>query len=318
MNRHAGDGALAIGRPALGARIRRDLRMNYGVYLIFVPVVVYFVIFHYLPMFGVVMAFQDFKPARGFFDSDFVGLANFAEFMTSSVFSRVLRNTLVISLLGLTVGMTASIAFALLLNEIKFAGIKRSVQTISYMPYFVSAVVIAGLVIDFVSSNGIVTNLLVNLFGIKRENLLTNPAYFWWINLFSDLWQGLGYGSIIYIAALGDVSPELHEAAAIDGAHRLRRMWHITLPAIRPTIAVMLVMRMGSLLQVGMDKILLIYNPSVYETADVISTHVYRMGIERGQYGYSAAVGLFNSVVGTALLILSNMVSRKLADTSII
>ena len=296
---------------------RNDMMMNWGVYLLFIPVLAYFIIFNYLPMFGVTMAFQDFNAVKGFFGSEFVGFENFAAFFSNPAFFSILRNTLVISLLGIFIGMPVSILFALLLNEIHLLKFKKTVQTISYLPYFVSTVVIAGLIIEFVSSNGIITNLLVSLFGIKRENLLTNPSYFWWINLFTDIWQGMGYGAIIYIAAITGVSQELHEAAAIDGAGRLRRVWHITLPAIRPTIVTMLVLRMGMVMTVGFDKILLLYNPSIYETADVIATHVNRMGLERMQYGYSAAVGLFNSLVGTFLLILSNSISRKLADSSI-
>lgn len=300
-----------------GRSWKNDIRMNWRIYLIYLPIFVYLIIFNYLPMFGIVMAFQDFKPARGFLGSKWVGFANFIEFFTKSDFTLILRNTLVISLLGLSVGMVSAILFTLLINEIKFTWFKKPVQTISYMPHFISAVVIAGMIIDFTSSNGIVTNFLVNVIGIERENLLTNPSYFWWINLFSGLWQGLGYSSIIYISALGNVSQELNEAAAIDGANRLKRTWHITLPALRPTIVTMLILSIGQLLNVGSDKILLIYNPTIYSTADVISTHVVRMGLERMQYGYSAAVGLFNSVVGTILLLGSNYISRKLADTSI-
>jgi putative aldouronate transport system permease protein len=294
-----------------------DFKMNKAVYLLFLPIFVYFIIFSYLPMFGIVMAFQDFKAPRGFLGSEFVGLQNFFDFFSSPSFFTILRNTLVISLLGLVVGSFASIAFALLLNEVFFKKIKRVVQTISYMPYFVSTVVIAGLVIQFVSTNGVVTNLLVAVFGINRENLLLNPSYFWWVNLGTEIWQGMGYGSIIYIAAITGANQELHEAAAIDGANRLRRCWHITLPAIKTTIVIMLILRMGTLLSVGFDKILLIYNPTIYSTADVIGTHVTRMGIERMQYGYSAAVGFFNSVVGTILLVASNILSRKLNETSL-
>lgn len=298
-------------------RWKNDLMMNWGVYLLFMPVLAYFIIFNYLPMFGLTMAFQDFNATKGFLGSKFVGFDNFIAFFTNPSFFQILRNTLVISLLGLFVGMPVSIIFALLLNELHFVKFKKAVQTISYLPYFVSTVVIAGLIINFVSSDGIITNLLVAVFGIKRENLLLNPSYFWWINLASDIWQGMGYGAIIYIAAITGVNQELHEAAAIDGAGRLRRIWHVTLPGIRPTIVTMLVLRLGLVMTVGFDKILLLYNPSIYSTADVISTHVTRMGLERMQYGYSAAVGLFNSVVGTLLLVISNALSRKLTDTSV-
>lgn len=301
----------------IGTTWKNDLMMNWGVYLLFMPVLVYFVIFSYLPMFGTVMAFQDFNAVKGFFGSKFVGFKNFADFFSNASFWNILRNTIVISMLGLFVGMPISILFALLLNEIHFTQFKKTVQTISYMPYFVSTVVIAGLVIEFVSSNGVITNLLVSILGIKRENLLLNPSYFWWVNLATDIWQSTGYGAIIFIASITSVSQEQHEAAAIDGANRLRRVWHVVLPAIRPTIVTMLVLRLGMVMTVGFDKILLLYNATVYSTADVISTHVVRMGLERMQYGYSAAVNLFNSVVGTLLLLLSNAISRKLTDTSI-
>lgn len=295
---------------------KRDFKMNWSLYLLFMPVLIYFVIFNYLPMFGITMAFQDFNAVKGFLGSEFVGFENFIDFFTSPDFFTVLRNTLVISLLGLGVGFPLSIILALLLNEIYFTKFKKVVQTISYLPYFVSMVVIAGLIIEFVSTNGIVTDLFV-MIGFKRENLLQNPSYFWAINLLSDLWQGLGYGSIIFIAAITNVSQELNEAASIDGANRLHRVLHVTLPAIMPTIITMLVLRLGLLMTVGFDKILLLYNPSIYETADVISTHVARMGLERMQYGYAAAVGLFNSIVGTFLLITSNSISKKFSDNSV-
>jgi putative aldouronate transport system permease protein len=226
------------------------------------------------------------------------------------------RNTLAISFLNLGIGFPLSIIFALLLNEINFIWFKKTTQTISYLPYFVSAVVVCGLVIDFVSSNGVITNLFAAL-GMPRQNLLSDPRYFWWINLFTDVWQGLGYGSIIFIASLSGVNHDIYEAAAIDGTSRLGRVWHITLPALMPVIVTMLVLRCGMIMNLGGDRILLLYNPSIYETADVISTHVVRMGIERMQYGYSAAVGLFNSVVGLLMLLVSNFISAKLTEHSV-
>jgi putative aldouronate transport system permease protein len=295
---------------------KSDFRMNWGVYLLFLPVLAYFVIFNYLPMFGIVMAFQDFSAVRGFLDSKWVGFANFIQFFTGPDFLRILRNTMAISFLNLGVGFTLSLVFALLLNEISFTWFKKTTQTISYLPFFVSAVVVCGLVIDFVSSNGVITNLLVSL-GLPRQNLLTDPKFFWGINVLTDVWQNLGYGSILFIASLSGISPELYEAAAIDGADRLGRAWHVTLPALMPVIVTMFVLRCGMILNVGSDKILLLYNPSIYETADVISTHVVRMGLERMQYGYSAAVGLFNSVVGLFMLMASNFVSRKLTEHSV-
>jgi len=296
--------------------VKRDLRMNWQAYLLIFPVILYFFVLNYLPMGGIIMAFQDYKFADGLLGSKWVGLENFIKFFTNPSFFTILRNTLVISLLGLIVGFPASIIYALLINEIHHKLFKRTVQTISYMPYFVSMVVICGLIIDFVSSNGIITNLLV-FFGMERQNMLTNPRYFWAINLFSDLWQSLGYGSIIFLAAISNVNPELYEAATIDGASRFRKVWHITIPGIMPYIITMLILRIGMLMAVGHDKILLLYNPSIYETADVISTHVQRMGIVRAQYSYASAVGLFNSVIGTVLLLASNALARKYTETSI-
>jgi putative aldouronate transport system permease protein len=262
------------------------------------------------------MAFQDFSAVRGYFGSKFVGLANFIDFFSGPNFLRILRNTFAISFLNLGIGFPLSIVFALLLNEIGFLPFKKAIQTISYLPYFISAVVVCGLVIDFVSSNGTIMNLLV-FFGFPRQNLLSDPKYFWGVNLIADVWQSLGYGSIIYIASISGVNHELYEAAAIDGASRFGRAWHITLPALMPVIVTMLVLRCGMIMNVGHDKILLLYNPSIYETADVISTHVVRMGIERMQYGYSAAVGLFNSIVGLLMLLVSNFVSAKLTEHSV-
>lgn len=297
-------------------RFARDLSMNKWLYILMIPVVLYFLIFHYAPMAGLAMAFEDYKMTKGIFGSTWVGLKNFTDFFSGPNFLTILRNTLVISLLGLFIGFPLNIGFALLLNELGIKWFKKGVQTISYLPYFVSMVVMCGLIIEFCASNGVITNILVAL-GLKRQNLLTNPSYFWTINLVSDIWRGLGYGSIVFVAAITGVSAELHEAAALDGAGRFSRVWHVTIPGIMPTIITMLVLQCGMLLNVGQDKILLLYNASIYDTADVISTHVQRMGLEKMQYGYATAVGLFNSVVGTLLLFVSNWGSRKVTDTSL-
>ncbi|MCM1026983.1 MAG: ABC transporter permease subunit [Roseburia sp.] len=296
---------------------RRDIQRNWRLYLLALPIVAFFFIFNYIPMGGLIMAFEDFKPAKGILGSTWVGLANFREFFASPNFFTVLRNTFVISALGLFVGFPLSIGFALLLNEVHVKWFKKGVQTISYMPYFISTVVVCGLIIDFCASKGLITNLLVNLGLIERQNLLTNPNYFWAINLISDQWQGLGYGSIVFVAAITNVSGELHEAAAIDGANRLQRVWHITLPGIKPMVVSMLILKCGTLMTVGMDKILNLYNPSIYSTADVITTYVQRIGLEGGRFGYSTAVGLFNSVINTTLLLVANHLSAKLADQSL-
>ncbi len=294
-----------------------DLVTNKWLYVMAIPVVAFFFIFNYLPMFGLIMAFEDFRPALGFFGSKWVGWQNFADFFTMPSFWPVLRNTFVISALGLCVSFPLTIGFALLLNEVTQIKLKKTFQTISYIPYFISTVVLCTLVREFCSSDGAITNVLVSLTGIERQNLLSNPDYFWAINLFSDLWQGLGYGSIIFIAAISGVNPDLYEAAAMDGANRLQRVWHVTLPGILPTIVTMLVLRCGMLMSVGFDKILLLYNEGIYSTADVISTHVQRYGIEMGRYGYASAVGLFNSVISTIFLLVSNWVSKRAAKVAV-
>lgn len=297
---------------------RRDWKMNKWLYILAIPIFLYFFVFHYLPMFGLVISFQDFKPQLGVLGSKWVGFKHFEDFFGGPNFFNIMRNTLVISGLGLVIGFPLTIAYALMLNEIHCTWFKKSVQTIHYMPYFVSMVVICGLVIEFCATRGMITNILVDVFGMKRENLLQNPSYFWWIYTATDIWQGLGYGSIFFVSAITSVGQELYEAAAIDGAGRLRRAWHITLPGIMPAIVTMLVLKCGMILQVGSDRILLLYNASIYETADVIATHVQRMGIEKMQYGYSSAVGLFNSIVGTLMLFISNYASRKLTDTGVV
>ena len=296
---------------------KRNLQRYKSLYILTIPLVLYFFIFNYVPMFGLLMAFEDFKPARGFFGSTWVGFKNFIDFFTAPNFLEILRNTFVISALGLAVGFPLSIVFALLINEIYVKWFKKSVQTISYMPYFVSTIVLCGLVIEFCSTNGLITNALVSLGLVERQNLLQNPKYFWAINLISDQWQGLGYGSIVFIAAITNVSGELHEAAAIDGANRLQRVWHITLPGIKPMVVSMLILKCGMLMTVGFDKILNLYNTAIYSTADVISTYVYRVGLNGGRYGYGAAVGLFNSVVNLILLLASNAISKKYAEQSL-
>lgn len=296
---------------------RNDLHRNWQLYLLAIPLIVYFLIFNYAPMFGLAMAFENYKPVRGIFGSEWIGFENFRDFFTAPDFWTLIRNTFVISGLGLIVGFPMAVGFALLINEISVKWFKKTVQTISYMPYFVSIIVICGMIIDFCSTNGVITNLLVNLGLVKKQNLLQNPNYFWAINLISDQWQNLGYSSIVYIAAITGVSAELHEAAAMDGANRLQRVWHITLPSIKPMIVTMLILKCGTLMTVGFDKILNLYNSSIYSTADVISTYTYRMGIAGAKYGYSTAVGLFNGVVNLILLIAANKISAKVAEQSL-
>ena len=297
--------------------IKRDFVKNWPLMLMLLPTIIFFVVFCYIPMVGLLMAFEDYKPNLGLFGSDFVGLENFETFFTSVYCWRVIRNTLWLSGLQLVVVFPVTIIFALLLNELSSQKYKRTVQTISYMPYFISMVVMCGIIVDFTSAGGIISTLVANLTGSASQNLLGNPSCFRPIYIISNIWQGLGYGSIIYIAALAGVDQELYEAATIDGAGRWKQTLHITIPSISSTIIIMLILKMGSMLSVGSEKVLLLYSPSTYETSDIISTYVYRMGFESYNYGFSTAVGLFNSVVNTIFLLTTNYFAGKYSETSL-
>lgn len=294
----------------------KDLKKNRIVYLMAVPGIVFFIVFAYVPMFGLLMAFEDYKPKLGIFGSPFVGFQHFIDFFNSIYFVRTVRNTLVISVLDLVVSFPITIIFALLLNEIKSIKFKRTVQTVSYMPYFISMVVVAGIIVDFCSSRGVITSI-VGVFTGSNQNLLSIPSYWRPIYIISGLWQGLGFGAIIYVAALAGVDQELYEAAVVDGANRWKQTIHITLPGISSTIIIMLILRIGQLMSVGYEKTILLYNPQIYETADIISSFVYRKGLQEFNYGYSTAVSMFNSVINFALLIISNQISRKYSETSL-
>lgn len=297
-------------------KLLSDVKHNYALYLMVLPVVMYYVFFHYLPMAGLVMAFEDFKPKLGLWKSPFVGLANFKDFFSSIYFGRTVTNTLAISGLELLISFPATILFALLLNEIGSKRFKRTVQTVSYMPHFISMVVVAGLILDFCGSRGLVAQI-VSLFTKETQNLLGKPEYWRPVYIISGLWKELGFGSIIYLAALSGVDQQLYEAAAIDGANRLKQTIHVTLPGIAPTIIIMLILKIGQIMSVGYEKTILLYNPQVYETADIISSYVYRKGLLEFNYGYSTAVGMFNSVINLILLVVTNHISKKVTETSL-
>lgn len=297
-------------------KIGADLKKNIALYIMVLPLVVYYVVFHYLPMGGLIMAFENFKPKLGLWGSPFVGLSNFKDFFSSIYFGRTVTNTLAISGLELLISFPATILFALLLNEIGSQKFKRTVQTISYMPHFISMVVVAGLIMDFCSSRGLVAQI-VSLFTGEAVNLLGKPEYWRPVYIISGLWKELGFGSIIYLAALSGVDQQLYEAAAIDGATRFKQTIHVTLPGIAPTIIIMLILKIGQIMSVGYEKTILLYNPQVYETADIISSYVYRKGLLEFNYGYSTAVGMFNSVINLILLVTANKISRKMTETSL-
>lgn len=297
--------------------IAQDFRRNKIIYLFCIPIVLWYIIFCYIPMGGIVIAFQNYTPGKGLLQSDWIGFENFVRFFTGPYAWRLIRNTFALSLLDLIFNFPAPIIFALLLNEVGCRSYKKTIQTISYMPYFISLVVMCGIIVDFTQSGGIISDLVSSLTGKPPQNLLGNASYFRPIYTISSIWQGLGYGSIIYIAALSGIDMELYEAATIDGASRWKQMIHVTLPSISSTIIIMLIMKMGSMLSIGSEKVLLLYSPAVYDTADVISTYVYRNGFETYNYSFATAVGLFNSVVNTAFLVTVNKLCRKYSEISL-
>ena len=301
---------------SFGSRLARDLVKNYGLYLLLVPAILFYTLFCYKPHYGAIIAFKRYVPTKGIIASPWVGLTHFEAFFGSYYFWRLLRNTLTISLSSLVIGFPAPIIFALLLNELRSERFKKIVQTVTYLPHFISMVVMCGLIRLFTQDTGVVVQAL-SLFGFEPVSLLSRAEYFVPVYVLSGVWQGIGWGSIIYLSALTGIDPELYEAATIDGANRWRQTLHVTLPGIAPTIIIMLLLRMGSVMNVGYEKIILLYNEGIYETADVISTFVYRKGLEQAQWSYSAAVGLFNSVVNFIIIVLMNRFSRAITDVSL-
>lgn len=298
------------------SRFIRDFMLNKYLYLMMLPVVAYYLIFHYTPMYGAVIAFKDYTPIKGILGSDWVGMKHFIDFFDSYYFWRILKNTLLISLYSLLFEFPMPILLALLINEVRQRRFKRVVQTITYMPYFISLVVICGIITDFTNADGLINRLFMWL-GYDGQAMLQRPELFRPIYILSEIWQRIGWESIIYIAALTSIDQEQYEAARIDGANRLKQMFYITLPGILPTITIMLILRMGNLLNVGFEKIILLYNPVTYETADVISSFVYRKGLLEFGWSYSSAVGLFNSVINLVLLVTANYISRRVSNNSL-
>lgn len=297
-------------------RLKKNIIRDKYLMLLVLPVVIYYIIFKYIPIGGILIAFQDYLPSSGFFESEWVGFKWFMQFFNSIYFTRLIRNTFLISLNSLILGFPIPIFFALMLNETKDGIYKRSVQTISYLPHFVSLVIIVGMLTDIVSSQGVL-NRLVQLVGGQSVDYIRSNQWFRTLYIVSGIWQSFGWNSIIYLAAITGISSELYEAATVDGANRFRRIWHITLPGILPTIVILLIMNCGRMLSVGSEKIILMYSPIVYETGDVISTYVYRRGILGADYSFSAAVDLFNNSINFILLLLVNYISKRVTETSL-
>lgn len=300
----------------LWEKIKKDFKANKTIYLMVSPVLLYFIIFSYIPMTGVIMAFEKYSVKDGIFGSQWVGLKNFADFFKSYYCLRLIKNTFLLSFYDLIFGFPAPIIFALLMNELVNKRFKKVIQTVTYMPYFISMVVITGIIIDFFSSTGTITAIIAKLGG-PHTNLLAKPELFRSIFVGTNIWQGLGFSSVIYMAALSGIDQEQYEAAALDGAGRWKQTLHVTLPGIASTIIILLILRVGQLMSVSFEKVILLYSPINYSTADVISSFVYRKGLQEFNYGYSTAVGLFNSVMNFAMLVFANKLSKKFTDTSL-
>ncbi len=293
-----------------------DLKKNKVIYLMFLPLIIHYLAFQYAPMFGISIAFLKYRPARGFLASEWVGFANFLKFFNGPYALRLIRNTLLINVYQLLWGFPVPIIFALLLNELNDNWFKRTMQTLSYLPHFISVVVACGIIRLFVQSGGLITTILSNLGLIQPADLLADAKNFRTIYISSGIWQGMGWGSIIYLATLSTVDVNLYEAAMIDGAGRFKRMWSITLPALIPIIVVQLIMRIGHIMSEGSQKIILLYRPITYETSDIISSYVYRAGLIDQDFSTGTAIGLFNSVINVILLVSANYISRRLTEQS--
>lgn len=295
----------------------RNTRENIGYYLLMLFPMVAIFIFSYMPMFGIAIAFQDYAAGKPFFGEgvEWVGLKWFKQFVTSYYFGRILRNTLVLNLMNLAFGFVVPIIFALVVNEIHSSFFKKFTQTVSYLPHFLSAVVVAGMVLSFIDSDGIITKFL-QLLGFEARSLNVRKEVFPWVYVITNIWKSFGWSSIIYLSTLTSVDPGLYEAASIDGAGRVKRIWHISLPAMLPLIMIQLILAIGGMLGSNTDMILLLYNPSNYETADVIGTFVYRETLRGGKFSYGTASGLLMSVLSFTLVWIANTISRKVTDFS--
>ncbi|MCW1804527.1 ABC transporter permease [Brachybacterium squillarum] len=295
---------------------RRVLRKDWRLYTFLILPIVFLVIFRYLPMAGNVIAFRRFRPGGSIFGDEWVGLRYVQMFITDAKFWEVFQNTLVLGLLSLVVCFPMPIILALLLNEVRVRWFKRLVQTVSYLPHFMSIVIVAGIVFQIFSVQGTI-NQLITATGLDPVNFMQSADWFRTIYVSSEVWQTVGWGTILYLAALTTIDETLYEAARIDGANRLQQTWHITLVGIRPTMITLLILNIGTFMSVGFEKVLLLYNPLTYPTADVISTYLYRIGIESSNFSYATAIGLFESIIGLVLILSANAISKRAVGTSL-
>lgn len=308
--------AVGCGKRA-ASPLRKGIRRDWRMILIALPAVLCLLIFAYGPMPGIIYAFQKVGLRSSIFKNEWVGLKWFKDFFSSVFAWRVIKNTLILNFWSILAGTSVEILLALVFNEVKDGKFKRFAQSCSYFPHFISVTVVVGIMINMLNpTSGVLSLLVQKWFGAEPVDLFVQPSFFRPLYIISGMWQGAGWGAIIYLGAINGIDQTLYEAAAIDGCGRLRRIWHITIPGIKAVVITCLILHIGSMLSVGADKILLMYSPGIYETADVISTFVYRQGLGAAEYGYGAAVGLFNSVVNIILLIASNAICKKVADES--
>lgn len=309
--------AAASAKHTLLQRASKEFKRHWQLYLIMLPPLLIILIFHYGPMVGLQIAFKEFNVVGGIWGSPWVGLKHFKEFITSYQFPRLIKNTLGISLYSLIAGFPVPILLAVMINECSSTKFKKTVQLITYAPHFISTVVMVSVVLMLMAPRAGMINNVIALLGGERVDFIAKPEYFKSIYVWSGIWQSMGYNSIIYIAALSGIDPSLYEAATVDGASKLQRIINIDLPGILPTIIIQLIMQCGRLMNVGHEKVLLMQNNLNMSSSDIISTYVYRIGLENARYSFSAAVGMFNSVINTFLLVLVNTISRRVSETSL-
>ncbi|WP_442862470.1 ABC transporter permease [Bacillus sp. USDA818B3_A] len=294
-----------------------DLKRDKFLYLLMLPGILFFIIFKFIPMWGIIISFQEYSPYLGILDSEWVGLAHFERFFTNPDFLILFRNTMMISLLNLVFFFPIPILLAILLNEIRSKVFKRSIQSIVYLPHFLSWVIIAGISFLLLAESTGIINLLLEKIGLKSFDFLTNEGTFWYLLVGQNIWKETGWGTIIFLAAVAGVNPQLYEAAKIDGASKLRQIWHITLPGIKNVIIVLFILRLGSIMDVGFEQVFLMANGAVSNVADVFETYVYRNGIQSGQFSYTTAVGLFKSVIGLVLVVFANWLAERFGEEGI-
>lgn len=305
------------GRQTMPATLWQSIRRDRMLLLMVLPVVIHYLIFIYYPMYGNIIAFKNYSPVLGIHGSEWVGFRYFTQFFNSPYFGRVVRNTLLISLYSILWGFPIPILFALMTNDLRTKWFKRFVQAVSYIPYFLSTVVICGMLFKFLSPSSGIVNTIIKALGGKAIHFLLMPEWFRTVFIASGIWQGFGWQSIIYLAALTSINPELYEAAHVDGAGKLRQAFHVSIPCIMPTIIVTFILQIGALMSVGYEKVILLYNPNTMGVGDVISSYVYRTGLVESNYSFGAAVGIFNSVINFTLVIVANQLSKRFTETSL-